>query len=147
MPYTDPKGGFTLIEMLAVMTIIALVASLATMMVPGTGRMGLKAVVMQTVALFRRERLGAILTRNERQVSLDGDHREIIGNDGERVIVPRDVIVDILGVDAAWSGHLAVVAFHADGGSSGAILKFSRERTQYEIRVNWFTGGVSVEAQ
>lgn len=147
MPSTDSKAGFTLIEMMAVMMIIALVASLAIMMVPGTGRSGLKAVVMETAALFRRERLGAILTRNDRHVSLDGGHRELIGESGDKVVIPRDVVVDVLGADASWSGRLAVVVFHADGASSGTVLKFSRERAQYEISVNWYTGGVSIGAQ
>lgn len=144
---TDLKAGFTLIEMMAVMMIIALVASLATMMVPGTGRAGLKTLVMETAALFRRERLGAILTRSDRHVSLDGDQRELIGDSGDKVVIPRDVVVDVLGADASWSGRLAVVVFHADGASSGAVLKISRERAEYEIRVNWYTGGVSVGAQ
>lgn len=147
MPGNDRKAGFTLIEMMAVMMIIALVASLATMMVPGTGRAGLKAVVMKTAALFRRERLAAILTRSDRHVSLDGSQRELIGDSGDEVAIPGDVVVDVLGADAAWSRRLAVVVFHADGASSGAVLKFSRERAQYEIRVNWYTGGVSVGVQ
>jgi len=147
MPRPEPKAGFTLIEMMAVMLIIALVASLATMMVPGTGRAGLKTVVMQTAALFRRERLAAILTRTDRHVTLDGERRELIGDGGGDVSIPRDVVLDVLGEDAASSGRLAVVAFHADGGSSGAVLRFSRERTQYEIRVNWYTGAVSIDAR
>ena len=143
MPGSDAKAEVTLIEMLAVMLIIALVASLATIMVPGTGRAGLKAVVMETAALFRRERLAAILTRNDRHISLDGGRREFV-NGGDKVAIPPDVVVDVLGADAAWSGRLAVVAFHADGASSGAVLKFIRERAQYEIRVNWYTGAVSI---
>ncbi|MHB8884543.1 MAG: prepilin-type N-terminal cleavage/methylation domain-containing protein [Methylovirgula sp.] len=146
MPRADPKAGFTLIEMLAVMSIIALVASLVTMVVPGTGRAGLEAAAMKTAALFRRERLAAILTRSDRHISLDGNRRELIGDDGGVVAIPRDVVVNLLGADATWSGRLAVVVFHPDGASSGAVLKLSRERAQYEIRVNWYTGGVSVGA-
>ena len=38
-----------------------------------------------------------------------------------------------------------VVRFHPDGASSGAVLRLSREKAEYEIRVNWYTGGVSIE--
>ena len=55
---TEPKSGFTLIEVLAVMLIIALVASLVIAMSPGTGRVKLKALTLEIAALFRRERLG-----------------------------------------------------------------------------------------
>ena len=39
----------------------------------------------------------------------------------------------------------AVVRFHPDGASTGAVLKLSREKAEYEIRVNWYTGGVAIE--
>lgn len=140
----DRGAGFTLIEVIAVMLIIALVASLAVTMMPNTGRAGLKAVTLQTASLLRRERLGAILTGRDREVSLDGKRRILVGDGGDIVALPRDVAVDILGVDALWSGRQAVVRFHPDGASTGAVLKLSREKAEYEIRVNWYTGGVAI---
>jgi general secretion pathway protein H len=140
----DRGAGFTLIEVIAVMLIIALVASLAVTMMPGTGRAGLKALTLQTASLLRRERLGAILTRRDRDVSLDGERRLLVGDGGGIVALPRDIVLDILGADALWSGRQAVVRFHPDGASTGAVLKLSREEAEYEIRVNWYTGGVSI---
>ena len=139
------EAGFTLIEVIAVMLIIALVASLAVTKIPGTGRGDLKALAMQTASLLRRERLGAILTGRDREVSLDGERRVLVGGAGDVVALPRDVVLDILGADALWSGRLAVVRFHPDGASTGAVLKLSREKAEYEIRVNWYTGGVAIE--
>ena len=140
----DRGAGFTLIEVMAVMLIIALVASLAVTMMPGTGRAGLKALTMQTASLLRRERLGAILTGRDREVSLDGERRILVGDGGDIVALPRDIALDILGVDALWSGRQAVVRFHPDGASTGAVLKLSREKAEYEIRVNWYSGGVAI---
>ena len=140
----DRGAGFTLIEVIAVMLIIALVASLAVTMMPGTGRAGLKALTLQTAALLRRERLGAVLTGQDREVSLDGERRVLVGDGGDIVALPRDVVLDILGADELWSGRQAVVRFHPDGASTGAVLKLSREKAEYEIRVNWYTGGVAI---
>ena len=140
----DREAGFTLIEVIAVMLIIALVASLVVTMMPGTGRTGLKALTLQTAALLRRERLGAMMTGRERGVSLDGERRVLVGEGGAAVALPPDVALDILGIDALRAGHLAVVRFHPDGASTGAVLKLSREKTEYEIRVNWYTGGVAI---
>ena len=140
----DRRSGFTLIEVVAVMLIIALVASLAVTKIPGTGRGRLQAVALETAALLRRERLGAVMTGRDRQVSLDGEQRVLVGDGGDVVAVPRDVVLDILGIDALWSGRQAVVRFHPDGASTGAVLKLSREKAEYEIRVNWYTGGVSI---
>ena len=140
----DRGTGFTLIEVVAVMLIIALVASLAVTMMPGTGRGGLKALTLETAALLRRERLGAVLTGRDRQVSLDGERRVLVGDGGNALAIPRDVVLDVLGIDAVWSGRQAVVRFTPDGASTGAVLKLSRENAEYEIRVNWYTGGVAI---
>ena len=141
---TDQRAGFTLIEVVAVMLIIAMVASLAVATIPGTGRGRLKALALETAALLRRERLGAVMTGRERHVSIDGAQRVLVGDGGDVVAVPRDVVLDVLGIDALWSGRQAVVRFHPDGASTGAVLKLSREKAEYEIRVNWYTGGVAI---
>jgi len=144
MSSAEAKAGFTLIEVMAVMLIIALVASLVVTMTPATGRAGLKAVTLQAAALLRRERVGAVLGGRVRRVSLDGGRRILIGEEGDTVAIPRDVAVDILGADAVWSGRLAVVRFDPDGASTGAVLRLSRDRAEYDIRVNWYTGGVAI---
>jgi len=141
----ERKAGFTLVESVAVMLIIALIASLSITMMPGSGRARLKAVTLETAALFRRERLGAMLTGRERHVSLDGEQRVLIGDGGDIVAIPRDVTVDVLGVSELRADRFAIVRFHPYGASSGAVLKFSREKAEYEIRVNWYTGGVAIE--
>jgi len=127
------------------MLIIALLASLAITMMPGTGRAKLKAVTMEAAALLRRERLGAILTGRERQVAIDGERRVLVGDGGGTVAIPADVAIDLLSASQAQPGRALVVRFHPDGASSGAVLRLSREKAEYEIRVNWYTGGVSIE--
>jgi general secretion pathway protein H len=140
------KAGFTLIEMLAVMLMVALIAALAVTHTRGSGRAQLKTVALQTAALFRRERLGAILTARNHQVSIDRERRALLGDGGDVVAIPRDVTVDILGLDERWSGRQAVVRFLPDGASSGTVVKLSREGTAYEVRVNWYTGSVTLES-
>src|SRR5262245_57242570 len=143
---SNRRSGFTLTETVAAMLIVELIASLAVTLMPGTGRAGLKAVTLESAALLRRERLGAILTGRERHVSLDGERRVLLGDGGGVVAIPRDVTIDLFGANDL-AERAAVVRFHPDGASSGAVLRFSREKAEYEIRVNWYTGGVSIEAR
>lgn len=145
VPITDRRAGFTLIEMQAVMMIIALIAALVFSTLPGTGRAQLEALALQTAALFRRERLSAILTGHSRSVVIDGERRALVADDGDDVAIPRDVTVYILGVDAQWSGRQAVVRFLPDGASSGTVMTLAREGAAYEIRVNWYTGSVFID--
>jgi general secretion pathway protein H len=141
----DPRAGFTLIEVMAVMMIIAMLASLVVTSVPGTGRANLRVLALRTAALLRRERLAAILTGHSRRVSLDAEDRALVGEGGETLAVPRDVVVDVVGADETWSGRQAVVRFEPDGSSTGAVLKLSREGASYEVDVNWYTGGVAID--
>jgi general secretion pathway protein H len=131
--------------MVAVMLIVSLVAALVVTLTPGTGRAQLKSAALDAAALLRRERQSAVLTGRERQVSLDRERRLLVGDGGRAVTIPRDVVLDVTGADALWTGQRAVVRFHPDGASSGTVLRLSREGAAYEIRVNWYTGGVAVE--
>jgi general secretion pathway protein H len=140
----DRQSGFTLIEVMVVMLIIAIVASLVVTVTPGTGRARLKALTFETAALLRRERLGAIFTGRVRQVSIDSERRALVGDGGDVVLIPGDVALDILGVNELWSGHVSVVRFAPDGASTGAVLKLSRQEAEYEVRVNWYTGAVAI---
>ena len=55
-------------------------------------------------------------------------------------------IAQHMGADAVWSGRLAVVR-EPDGSSTGAVLKLSHQQAEYEVRVNWYTGGVDIFAE
>jgi general secretion pathway protein H len=145
-PSTDPQAGSTLIEVMAVMLIIALVASLAVTTVPGTGRAKLKALALETAALLRRERLGAVLTGQSRRISLDRAERILAGEGGEIVAIPPDVVLDVVGADETWSGRQVVVRFMPDGASTGAALSLSWEGVRYEVNVNWYSGRVAIDA-
>jgi general secretion pathway protein H len=136
MSSTDRKSGFTLIEVMAVMLIIALIGSLVVTITPGSGRAKLKALTLQTAAL--------LMTGQNRQVSLDEERRAVVGDGGDLIPVPPDIAIDVLGANESWSGRLLLARFHPDGASSGAVLRFSREGAGYEVRVNWYTGGVTV---
>jgi general secretion pathway protein H len=144
MSITDREAGFTLLEVMAVTLIVALVAALVMTTMSGTGRAGLEAVTLKAAALLRHERMGAILGGRAQRVSLDGESRMLMGEGGDVVAIPRDVVVDVVGADAVWSGRLAVVRFDPDGASTGAVLRFSRQQAGYEVRVNWYTGSVEV---
>jgi general secretion pathway protein H len=142
----DPRAGSTLIEVMAVMVIIAMLASLIGVSLRGTGRGQMKALTLETASFLRRERFAAVLTGTSRDVSLDADARKLIGSIGT-VSIPRDVVLDVTGVDQVWSGRQAVVRFEPDGASSGAALKFSGNGEHYEVDVNWYNGRVAVDVQ
>ena len=126
------------------MLIVALVAALAMPAIRGTGRGQLKAVAMETADLLRRERIGAVLTGRLRHVAIDGDRRLLVGDSGRTVQIPADVVFDVVGAHGTWAGLRALVRFEADGSSSGTVMRLARQGSAYEVRVNWYTGGVTL---
>ena len=129
-------AGSTLIEMMAVMLIIAMLASLVVATVPGTGRGSLKALTLQNrSAAATRATCGDSHRAEPPRVA-----RRQYAHDrraGRYDRDPRDVRVDVIGVNELWSGRQAVVRFEPDGASTGSVLKFSWENVRYEVDVNW----------
>ncbi|WP_428991042.1 type II secretion system protein [Methylocapsa aurea] len=140
------QAGFTLVETMAVMMIVALISGLVLAWTFGSGRSKLKAVALEAAALLRRERLGAMLSGRPRHVALDVSARLLVGESGGKVVVPQDVTLDLLAADGANGALRAVARFEPDGASTGAILAFVREGARYDVRVDWFSGKVSVDA-
>lgn len=129
---------------MGVMLIIAFIATLIMPLTRGTGRGQLKALTLETADLLRRERVGAVLSRRLRHVSIDGERRVLIGDGGRTVAIPNDVVLDVMGANEAWAGRRSLVRFETDGSSSGIVLKLARDDLAYQIRVNWYTGGVTI---
>jgi len=147
MSSIDRRAGFTLVEMMAVMMIVALISGLVVAWSFGSGRSQLKAVALEAAALLRRERFAAMSSGHPRHVALDRSARMLIGESGGKVAVPEDVSLDLLAAEGSNGALQAVARFEPDGASSGAVLAFARERARYELRVDWFSGKVSVDAQ
>jgi general secretion pathway protein H len=140
------RAGFTLVEMMAVMMIVALISALVVTWTFGSGRPTVKAIALEAAALLRRERLGAMLSGHPRHVALDVSARVLIGESGGKVAVPQDVSLDLLAAEGSNGALRAVARFEPDGAASGAVLAFAKERARYEVRVDWFDGRVSIDA-
>ncbi|MBU3890744.1 type II secretion system protein GspH [Methylosinus sporium] len=146
MSNIERRAGFTLVEMMAVMMIVALISALVVTWTFGSGRPTLKAVALEAAALLRRERLGAMLSGHPRHIALDVSTRSLIGDSGGIVAVPRDVSLALLAAEQTNGDLQGVARFEPDGASTGAVLAFAKERARYEVRVDWFSGRVSVDA-
>lgn len=146
MSSIEKRAGFTLVEMAAVMMIVALISGLVLAWSSGSGRARLKAVALEAAALLRRERLGAMLSGKPRHVALDVSARTLVGESGGKVALPQDVSLDLLAAEGSNGALQAVARFEPDGASAGAVLVFAKENARYELRVDWFTGKVSVDA-
>lgn len=144
------QQGFSLLEMVCVIAIIALVAAVLLPMVPRqTSRPRLQAYAMQAATLLKSDRSAAIRRGVDVATLVDPHARAIrAGASREMLQLPDDVRFDaLLPQSCRQRAALSVISFFPDGMSCGGTIALSRLGTAYEIRVNWLTGRIEMNSR
>jgi general secretion pathway protein H len=134
--------GFTLIEMLVVLAILALAATVALPYVPTSKREpSLAAVSDEIAAGLRLARSLAISAAEATTVEIDLKRRELRFPDGSSVGIGRSrTMTAIVGRETVDANGTATIAFLPQGGSSGAEIVLSEGMGSVIVEVNWLTG-------
>jgi general secretion pathway protein H len=142
------QAGFTLVELLAVLVVLALVAGLAATQL-GTRHAGaaLEAAAHDLASRCRAARTAAIREAASRTVVIDMANRVVTGGADMRPLRLADTIGITSETSAAeqQGGKVAGIRFFANGASTGGKVRLETGRQAYEVRVNWLTGRVVVE--
>jgi general secretion pathway protein H len=141
------QDGFTLLETVCVVAIIAMLAAILLPILPrATSRPRLEAYAIETASLLNGDRTAAIRRRTAISTQVDANTRSIrSGSSGRVVQIPNDVSIDALlpqRCNDAPAFH--TISFFATGMSCGGSIAFSRLGAGYEVRVNWLTGGIEI---
>jgi general secretion pathway protein H len=141
------ESGFTLLEMICVLAIIAMLVAIALPAFPrGTSRTMLEAYALETAALLKADRNAAIRRGVAVATDLSSISRTIrSGASGRLVQLPQDVGFNA--ILASQCGQRAVgmaIQFLPSGMSCGGTIFLSRLGTTLEVRVTWLTGGVEI---
>ena len=141
------EDGFTLLEIVCVLAIIAILAAILLPSIPrGTSRAKLEGYAIRIATLLRADRDAAMWRRRAVATAIDAPTRSVrSGATGEMVRMPEDVHFEA--ILAAWcnqhaSGH--TIEFFASGMSCGGTIRLARPGLAYDIRANWLTGGIEV---
>lgn len=144
----DRVAGFTLLELLAVLVILALAATAVLRTSQhGAETARVRAFLMSAEAMMRDARIRAIETQEETEVILDTHERRLIFAHTRRMLdIPEDVTLDgtTARLPAGGEGRFAV-RFFPTGSATGAVLTFHYHGQSYELRVNWLTGNANVQ--
>jgi general secretion pathway protein H len=141
------QRGFTLLEMVCVLAIIALMAAVLLPLVPRqTSRSRLQAYALQAAALLKADRNAAIGRGTEVAALVDAPMRVIrSGATSDILRIPDDVEFDaLLPQTCGQRAVLSTINFFADGMSCGGTIALRRAGSDYEVRVNWLTGRVEI---
>jgi general secretion pathway protein H len=141
------QRGFTLLEMVCVLAIIALLSAVLLPFVPReTSRSRLQAFALQTAALLKMDRNAAIRRGTSVATLVDAEARAIrSGASRAAILIPNDVRFDaVLPQTCEQRAALSNISFFANGTSCGGTIALTRFDAGYEIRVNWLTGRIEV---
>jgi len=144
---SNTEEGFTLLEMVCTMAIIAMMAAVLLPYIShSTSRPRLEAYAVETAALLKADRTAAIRHRVQIVTQIDAGARSLrSGSTGQILRVPDDVVFDaILPSRCNDRVALSTISFFPSGISCGGTLMLSRPGTTYEVRVNWLTGGIEI---
>lgn len=138
--------GFTLIEMLVVLSIIALVASVSVPLLrrpPESLR--LEAAARTLAAALRASRAEAIARNADATLVLDAGQRTLQAG-GTVLHLDDDVSIEMkLAVPERQSATAGAIRFFPDGMSSGGDIILRIGRREARIAVNWLTGEARID--
>lgn len=133
-PATD--DGFTLIEMIVVLVVLALVGTIVLARGPmHSATLDLRAQARTMASDMRRARADAIAKDQDVVFTVDADRRDYGVQHGT-----RHALATAVGID----GQVAPIVFHADGSASGGTITLSEGERRLAVRVDWLTGQVAV---
>ena len=143
----DRSGGFSLIELVAVLVLIALVFSMVTLSFSKSlASAKIQAASRDLVAALRFTRGQAIVKGKSTSLELDVENNRYM-TPGRRVVaLPPNMRMTMLTADNEVTGaNSGRIRFFPDGASTGGHISVFMGKEEWRINVDWLTGAVTRE--
>ena len=140
-------GGFTLVELMVVLVIIALVMGLvATSMSRSISGAESREAARKIIAALRYTRTQAILTKSEQRFSVNLEERSYTAPGRPQVKLPEGMEIQLTTARSeVMSDQVGSIRFFPDGGSTGGRIDLLVNEREYIINVAWLTGEASLQ--
>ena len=138
----------TMIEILVVLSIMAIGAAIVVPMVGGTGAStgDLRSAARQIAAGLRHARSEAIAQRRETVLTLDLEKRSFrVAQEPREIALPEKVEIKLFTAQSDLvNERQGAIRFFPDGGSNGGRVTVASGERKYEVDVDWLTGRVAI---
>jgi general secretion pathway protein H len=145
--YSIKAGGFSLIELVAVLVLIALVFAMVTLSFSKSlASAKIQAASRDLVAALRFTRGQAIVKGKSTSLELDVENNRYM-TPGRRVVaLPPNMRMTLLTADNEVTGaNSGRIRFFPDGASTGGHISVFMGKDEWRINVDWLTGAVTRE--
>lgn len=148
MPARRFSPGFTLVELLVVLAMIALLVTLARPMysaaVPGAK---LRAEVLELATNLRQSRHRAITSGQVIVVRFDTEASSYTIADAITQLSASTRLKSLLPAAGRGDEKVVQLEFHPDGSSTGASVTLAGSTAAFRLDVDWLTGRIRVAEQ
>jgi general secretion pathway protein H len=139
--------GFTLVELLVVMIIVALALALVgTSISRSVTGAEMRTAARKVAANLRYTRTQAILQKSEQVFLVDAENRTFQAPEREVVELPEGMRVALTTARSELTDeNVGGIRFYPDGGSTGGYVELESDNRIYKVSVAWLTGETTVE--
>jgi general secretion pathway protein H len=137
--------GYSLVEILTVLAVLALVTALSGIYFTGRGKpFELRVAALDLASCLRIARASAVLQNKERVVAIDLDRRSYAcpGKSGFFPLGSR--LLFRTAASEYVREKTATLRFFGDGGATGGHVFMEEHGQIWAVRVNWLSGSVDV---
>ena len=143
-----PVSGFTLIEVMVVLVLIALIMAVTLPPLAGTrGKAEMRTATLEIAAAMRQARSLAITRGRTEVFAINTALGTFLAGDARRMgRLPGDVHAVLMTTtderDDVTTGN---IRFFADGSATGGGVRLSQGRRRSDITVDWLTGRIAID--
>ncbi len=136
------RAGFTLIEMLVVLAILALVAGMSSQLTrPASPKLRVEAAARALCAAARATRVRAIATNQEVSLFIDVGRKKFYSPVVAETSLPSEARINLSVAGGQRQGPTGgAITFFPTGGSTGGDVSIEFAGARATVGVNWLTG-------
>ena len=143
----DLNRGFTLVEIMVVLVIVALMMALVGSSISrNISGAQMRTAASKVAASLRYTRTQAILTKSEQVFLVDTEKLTYQAAEREAQELPEGMTVELNTARSELTSEtVGGIRFYPDGGSTGGNVRLEANGRIYRVNVAWLTGEASVE--
>lgn len=141
--------GFTLIELIAVVVLLAIVLAIASLSLSRSlNSAKVRAASKDLVAALRYTRGQAIVKGKPQVLVMDLEQNSYVAPGKKPVILPKDMVLRLTTAETEQTGaNSGGIRFFTDGSSTGGHVSVLMGQREWRINVAWLTGEIELDEQ